>query len=385
MKLIYISPDNLSNKSGTTIKMIGQMGAMKRAGMNVEPIYPSDGKIMFRGDQVGHYSIIPYYGFFDMLKKLYQAALEIAEMGDITNFYIRFSIFDWSFYNFVKKVKQKGCHVFLEIPSYPYEQEYDKKNIIKKNALLIDRIFRHGITKYIDAIFTPSEFSENTIFNIPAFRFGNGIDPESITPRKTHISPQKTLRLIGVAKLSSWHGYDRVISGISEYYQKGGNYDVIFNLVGYGPEFKKLKELTLRLNLEKRVIFHGHKFGKELDKIYEESDVGVDAIGVHRKGLRKISSLKSREYCLKSIPFITVENIDDDFTDNKYCIKVKPDDTQISIDFVVEKYKEFQSSNYLLEMRNYGERYLCWDYQFQGVINNMEQISNNSLRTNSKE
>ena len=89
----------------------------------------------------------------------------------------------------------------------------------------------------------------------------------------------------GMAVYDRKHGFDRVIRGIAQYYENGGKCNVIFHIVGQGDESENLKGLATSLNLEKNIIFHGSKFGAELDALYENADIGVDALGAHRKGL----------------------------------------------------------------------------------------------------
>ena len=43
----------------------------------------------------------------------------------------------------------------------------------------------------------------------------------------------KELNLIGVAEIHRWHGFDRLIRGLADYYSKPKNYIVRFHVVGY--------------------------------------------------------------------------------------------------------------------------------------------------------
>ena len=52
----------------------------------------------------------------------------------------------------VKLLKQTGAKVVMEIPTYPYDQEYTSRSM--KFYLLIDRCFRHQLAKHLDGIVT---------------------------------------------------------------------------------------------------------------------------------------------------------------------------------------------------------------------------------------
>jgi hypothetical protein len=376
MNLLYITATNLSINSGTTKKIFGQIDAMEDSGINIRYIYPSNGDIIFNDTTIASYSIPKILYYFRIRRQLYNNALQQIEKFNINSLYIRYSIFDWNFLNLIKNAKKWGCKIFLEIPTYPYDLEYKNKNGIKKIVLLIDRYYRKKIHPFVDAIFTPTEgadfkpsdFGESRIFNIPAYKFNNGINPSDITPRKKHKVIKKVLRLIAVANHAFWDGYDRVIEGIYEYYKSLNDYDLIFNIVGKGPYIDTLMQLANDFGLNDHIVFHGFKTGNALDEIYNTADLGVDAIAVHRKGLTKVPSLKAREYCLKSLPFIAVNNIDEDFNDYKYCIFVPPDDSPLDFEYIIDRFNEISKYNYIKEMRDYGERYLNWNHQFKEII-----------------
>ncbi len=369
MKILYVSPNDLSNEAGTTKKIQGQIKAFRNYGFIIESIFPSSGNIIYKGKIISKYSLIPYIGFFDMLNKLYKNSMRIALEESIESFYIRFSLFEWNFLKFTKIAKKHGRKVFLEIPSFPYDQEYVKKNLFKRSVILLDKLFRNEFHKYIEAIFTPSIISQSAIYNIPAFNFDNGIDPEEISPRLSHNISEKSLTIIGVAKLSNWHGYDRVINGLHLYKKNNGEWKVKLMIVGNGDELTRLKTLTTKLNLHEDVEFTGFRTGYELDKLYDAADLGLDAIGIHRKQLTKISSLKAREYCLKSIPFITIDGADEDFINFNFSIKVKSDDFAIDIFGVIDEFKKISKFDYIHEMRKYGEKHLTWNTKLKPIIN----------------
>lgn len=92
--------------------------------------------------------------------------------------------------------------------------------------------------------------SHDKIWGIDTIVIENGVNTDEYPPVKffdanTKIS-ETTLVLTGVANISIWHGFDRIIEGIKKYNLTERNsqqYDIIFNIVGNGAELNRLKKL----------------------------------------------------------------------------------------------------------------------------------------------
>jgi glycosyltransferase involved in cell wall biosynthesis len=148
------------------------------------------------------------------------------------------------------------------------------------------------------------------------------------------------LRIIGVAAVEDWHGFDMVISGIQNYTNAknrlcGDIVDIHFDIVGDGGAIPRLREMVKVFGLEEKITFHGPRYGAKLDALCESADVAVSSLGIHRKGLRSASSLKTREYMSRGIPFIQ-SGIDYDMPSMCEYIYQKPaDETALDIEDVV--------------------------------------------------
>lgn len=227
----------------------------------------------------------------------------------------------------VKAIKKLGVKVALEIPTYPYDQEF----INQKLYLFMDRLFRHALCRQLDAIIT---FSNDTqIFGQHTIRISNGIDFDSIPLRKQTHSIEHELHLIGVAEIHFWHGYDRLIEGLNNYYAQHPAYKVYFHIVGplFGKiECQEIEKPIQEYNLQPYVILHGAKHGKELDALFEEADFAIGSLARHRSGIYNIKTLKNREYAARGFGFIYSET-DDDFEEMPYILKVPADETPIDI------------------------------------------------------
>ena len=147
--------------------------------------------------------------------------------------------------HFFKKLKKAGIHAVTEIPTYPYDAEFVGFPLMTRLNLKIDQLFRRQLSAQMDAIVTFSDAKE--IFGQRTINISNGVDFDSI-PLHEPLTVNHELHLIGVAEVHYWHGYDRLIAGLGEYYRGKSNLpspftlhpspsrDVYFHIVGgVGP------------------------------------------------------------------------------------------------------------------------------------------------------
>jgi len=384
MNILYITTTEFSSNSGVRKKIYGQVSAMNKAGLNTKVLAPFDGKISaIDGDlisPVGKYHTKGIFKFFYLAEKLYKSVLLYYQKEKFDGVYIRYSILDWNLMKLLKELKRERKKIFLEIPSYPYDLEYSRKPFYKKLALYMDRFFSKEIHKYVDAIFTPSPNQEN-IYGIKTVFFENGIDLAQIQKRNYSGPIKDVFRLLGVANLSDWHGYDRIIKGISSFVNKKKTFKILFNIVGDGAELPKLKKMATELNVQENIIFHGKKYDKELDDIYKESDVAVTSIAFFRLHFAGRTSLKTREACVKGIPFISVKG-DPVFDENfEYMYTVEDKDVPVDVESIYNWFKNLDHKRYVTEMNQFAKENLGWDKTFKNVISYIKGHNRNDKRS----
>lgn len=264
----------------------------------------------------------------------------------------------------VRRMKKAGMKVVMEIPTYPYDQEYFNKSM--QRQLIQDKLFRKNFAKQIDAIVTFSE--EDIIFGQQTIRISNGIDFDSVRMKKKSVHPSNELHLIGVAEIHRWHGFDRVIRGLADYYATPKEMKVYFHVVGYffSPvEEKEITEIIRTHHLEPYVILHGKKHGEELDAIFDQCDFGIGSLGRHRVGIEHIKTLKNREYAARGIPFVYSET-DTDFDKRPYVLKVPADETAIKTEDIIRFYQQLTITPQ--QIRD-SITELSWKHQMGKVIN----------------
>lgn len=292
--------------------------------------------------------------------------------------YIRLGWYDHHLLKFISQLKLDGFSVVLEIPTSSFYIEYLKAGVKGWYKVLNFSIYGPRILSLADVIVSIGSFS-------PVLRgmesktlvITNGIGEDILKKPLVH-SPQKseTFNLIGVANVAYWHGYDRVIKGLWEYYRKTPGKKVYFHIVGDGPELPRLRKLTKKLELEEYVVFHGPKHGEELDKMFEKMHVGIGALGNHRKKLLTTSELKIREYCARGIPFVSA-SYDPDFPEDfPFLLRIPSDESPVDIQKVISFYKELKKTHpdYPLLMRKYAEEHLSWEIKMKPLVERIMEM-----------
>jgi len=220
-----------------------------------------------------------------------------------------------------------------EIPTYPYDEEM--KGFKSLPLLLKDRWNRRRLNEVIDRI---AVFSDNEIiFSIPTIKIINGVDLHDVGIR----APSHTMRadIIFVAAFAEWHGADRLLDGLKLFRDSasGSAEEVHVHMVGGGPKLESLKRKAAADGLSDLVTFYGVLDRSGMDRIYDRCDFAVASLGLHRIGLSISSTLKTREYLAKGIPFIYSGDIDvfvDDPVD--FCCQISADESPVDIDAVLE-------------------------------------------------
>ena len=266
------------------------------------------------------------------------------------------------------KLKKAGIKSVTEIPTYPYDSEFKGYPLKYKIPLYIDKVFRNALASKMEAIVTFSD--ETSIFGKRTICISNGIDLDSIplhNPQK-----QDDIHLIAVAEIHYWHGFDRLVVGLGEYYKRNPNgRKVYFHVIGWEDDrgttsngYLTIKETARKYGIEQYVINHGKLFGEQLDEVFNQCVFAIGSLGRHRSGITDIKTLKNREYAARGIPFIYSEN-DSDFDDKPYVMNAPADESPINIQDIIDfiNTHDFNPS----EIKNTVE-HLSWEHQMKKIV-----------------
>ena len=360
---------------GISQKIGYQVNALKQCGLDIRLCYLTIDHQGFHKRMIDNEVLDNYgKGTTAKIKKriCYSRLASYIRANHIGYLYIR------SFHNanpflihMLRKLKHTGVKSVMEIPTYPYDQEYQNVSMSDRFSSFFDKLFRNQLAKQLYRIVTFSD--DKIIFGASTINLSNGIDFDQIRMKIKVNDHSCCLRLIGVAEIHFWHGFDRVLTGLAAYYKIKREIKVLFDIVGDGvsEELVRLKSIVKANKLDGYVTFHGPKSGDELDQLFEEADMGIASLGRHRSHITHIKPLKNREYAARGIPFVYSE-IDDDFEHMPYIMKAPPDESTLDIEKVIAFFysRKFEP----LEIRKTIIDTLSWKMQMKKVVEAMQDL-----------
>ena len=377
MKILFLVYHGFSEVSGISKKIRYQVKGLRENGHEVHVCYygfATDGHRCRYIDDV----VLKDYG-----RGLTAGLRQRTDYGPLVDYCRRQGIelvYARSFQNanpflisFFRRLRQLGVKAVTEIPTYPYDHEFDNFPLSIRLGLKVDQLFRNRLSREMAAIVTFSDAER--IFGQRTIRISNGVDFDSMPLLQPQQPPSGEVHLIGVAEVHLWHGYDRLIRGLGEYYRAGGTprRQVYFHIVGgvhphdmevgtqYYPGFRAL---IGEYGIADKIVFHGQLFGQALDRVFNQSQFAIGSLARHRSGITVIKTLKNREYATRGIPFIYSEQ-DSDFDHQPYVLKAPADESPIDVgrllDYIDSHHFQPQAIRQTVE-------HLSWKRQMQIVI-----------------
>ena len=372
MKILFLVYHGFSDESGISKKIHYQVKGLQQNGHDVHLCYYDFDPRGHRCRYVGNKVIADYgTGALAAIRSRTQldciynyCAVNAIEMVYARSFMNANPILVRLFH----KLTKRGIKCITEIPTYPYDSEFKGYPLKYKIPLYIDKLFRKALAKKMEAIVTFS--NEETIFGKRTICISNGIDLDSIpihNPKK-----QNDIHLIAVAEIHYWHGFDRLVAGMGEYYKLNPDArKVFFHVVGWEDDrgttsngYLTVEQTAKKYNIGQYVVNHGKLFGDKLDEVFNQCVFAIGSLGRHRSGITNIKTLKNREYAARGIPFIYSET-DNDFEDKPYIIKAPADESPINIRQIIDFIDTHDVNP--TEIRNTVE-HLSWRFQMEKVV-----------------
>ena len=204
---------------------------------------------------------------------------------------------------------------------------------------------------------------------------GNGIDTSKFQVRKNPHFDGQTLKLLFVGSGFKPQGLDRLLFSLKKYYNTNYKVNIIVHVVGVSVGRPYLSKYLENPKLLKSVLFQGFIQSEQIDEFADECHLAINSLSLHQIGIKVGSTLKSREYFARGIPFITSSSDDDIQDDNPFVIKVsadnKPIDFQKIIDYAI---KLNEDPEHPQKMRYYALEYLDWSVKMIKLNAFFEQI-----------
>ncbi|MEF9892055.1 MAG: hypothetical protein RR738_01805 [Anaerorhabdus sp.] len=322
-------------------------------------------------------------GFLKKLQfywKYYEAILKYAKINFMTPnlVYARNMFYTFNSRKLLKFFNKNGVEIVMEIPTYPVKSEYKSiKNLILKIILYLQTDLGRLNAKYVDLYAVIGEKCNN-YFGRNAVNISNGINVD-FSPIKSNSINYKECHLLALATMCKWHGYERVIEGIAEYYKQKRNIRIIFHLVGNDGDgsLNEWALLTKKLCLEDYVVFEGFLKGNQLNKMFDLCDIAIASLGGYKKGLYYASDLKIREYCARGIPFVFSTKDESLLPIAEYIMKISNDNVPLNIEDVLNFYSKIKDNNKITEkLRTFAIENLSWETQFKKILKELESQNN---------
>jgi hypothetical protein len=146
----------------------------------------------------------------------------------------------------------------------------------------------------------------------------------------------KMIFLKGASTFADFNGLDRVFEGIKNY---KGNIHLKFYI--YGKNLKAEEAMINALGIQNHVELHPFTEPNVLDQIINDVHIGISALAVHRKGIKGTTTIKTREYCARGLPFV-YGHIDPDFSNNdsaaQFSLEFDANDSALDFEKIIQWY-----------------------------------------------
>jgi len=173
--------------------------------------------------------------------------------------------------------------------------------------------------------------------------------------------------LKGAATQADFNGIDRLLKGMAAYrgstklklYLRGGN-------------LLSETRLASHLGISGLIDFGGHINKENADLLFDSIHLGIGALAVHRKGLKSTTTIKSREYFARGLPFVFGHH-DPDLSDSpealRFCKQIPANDGPMDLEEVINWYNNLNYSKEIAdEMHAFSLKYLDYNVKMQRLV-----------------
>lgn len=282
MKGLFIVFHGFSAHSGISKKIFAQCEALRLNGVDIALCHLEIGADGTQRRMAGD-TVIRTFG-----SGLRAKLLKRVSYADITDYirregvrflYIRHDLnANPLLVGWLRRVRRLGCASRSKSPPTPTTRSSARPAGRRNSSWRIDRMFRRAMARQVDRIVTFSDDAE--IFGQKTVRISNGIDFGTI-PLKTEVHDlTREVRLLALANIHPWHGFDRVIEGLKDYYAAPHGRTVKLRIVGDGmPDLIGSYARSIEAyGLGAYVEITGPRSGAALDAEFAWCDMGVASL-----------------------------------------------------------------------------------------------------------
>lgn len=281
--------------------------------------------------------------------------------------FIRWGAADVQFIK-VLKIMDKNCDRVL-MDFHGYFPHFSPVGIKGWYTAITNVLNSHYFVKFIDLGLAETRCKK--VYGINVINMDTCIDVDKYN-RHCYEGIPDYLNMISVANERDYHGYDRIILGVSNYVKNTRKKDVYLHLVGKMSE--RTVQLINSLDISEFVILHGYKSGEELNDIYKKCNIGVGPLAPHRVGGKEGTGIKTKEYFALGLPYFYAGQellVPDDYP---YVYRISDGDEPVDINKVISFYESIKNDRSVQDnMRDFARENFSWEKLFDKAIKMMEQ------------
>lgn len=353
---------------GISKKISTQIEAFQTLGFRViYSAYLKDGIAIYEDERViyeRHYKDDRLNSVFRRFR-LFDVCIQYLKNNKFDLGFVRWNAVDEQFLRLLSLMKDNCGKVLMDF--HGYFPKYNSPGVKGLYTKYTTKLFGSRMSRYVGLGLT--ETKNNNLFGIHTIPMDTGINVEKYVPH-IYTGEKNEIHMISVANERAYHGYDRVIKGVEQYYQSKHLIDVYLHLVG--KMSNETEKMITQLGLEDRIVLHGYQSGDSLTRIYNQCNIGVGPIAPHRTGGKEGTGIKTKEYFAIGLPYFYAGQellVPDDYP---YILKITADDTPVNIKKIIEFYDSIKNDSLMQEnMRDFAREHYSWEKVFSKAVSLM--------------
>ena len=306
--------------------------------------------------------------FFD----LYSALSKLLKKERFDVIYMRNKLVTFKAVSALRKHKDGGGKLIVEIPSYGVNEAS-----LGAARVLISKLYSGAEKKFAglaDLYTLIGNECPDTYKGKPAIEISNGITLKNI-PQKKYTALGSEIRMLALASMCNWQGYDRVIKGMSNY--AAGDRRLRLELVGddFDGSVTRWLKLAEELNISADVVYHGALYDEQLTGMLDSCHMAIGSMALFRKDSVIASTLKVREYIGRGIPFIYAYKDRALSGDEWFAMRLPADESVADFDKIIPWLENiYKKADFSAKMREFASENLSWESQFKKVLNKIREL-----------
>lgn len=365
-KILYICKLPLVQNSSLKRKYLGQLEGFRQLALDAYHLAFDDTYYyLMHGEEMTvlrriHFSKSKWYLHSLAFIDLYLSAKKALDLVEFDYLYVRNDPIEYIGLSMYRKAQQKGIFVITEIPSYP-NVFANIRNPLHQLLMTCVEALCEKVNRYTDLFAIIGDPCEEYLGK-PALNIQNAVNVAQFALRKPEFS--NSIRLLGVASMSAWHGFDRLLQGLANY---KGEQEVQLTLVGNEGDgsLQDWKLLAQKLGLGKKVIFLDGLYGEDLNELFAQSDVAISSIAWFRSKIQSGSPLKNREYMARGIPFVYSVADEGLSPDLDFALYIEDSESPVDVQAICEFALACRADASIpIRMRAFASQNMTWEAQY---------------------